>query len=524
MNKYADVLRMPLFLVVVVVYALAFFPAYSRMGFTAGVLVFVPVVAAGWLWGVSGGLLAGLLSVPLNQWLYTKSGLSAWEILFGRGGVEASVVVIITGVAVGRLCDLSRELRRAHDELEQRVRERAAEPAETNESLQADIAERKRVEEELKLSEERLRILFEYAPDGYYLNDLKGTFIDGNKQAEKITGYKREELIGKSFLKLNLLSLQQIPKAAMALARNLVGQPTGPDEFVLNRKDGDKIAVEIRTFPVKIKGKVLVLASARDITERKRTNKLLEQRTQELEEANERLKELDRMKSNFLSNVSHELRTPLASIKGFTETILREKDMDENNRQEFLQIVKEETERLAALINRLLNFSRIEIGRIKLKKEDIDLSAAVKEVIEGYKSQARLKQLNFLNELPEDLPPIYADSGNIKEVLSQLLENAIKYTEKYGKVAVSVKDQGNEVSVSVMDNGCGIPKEELPHIFERFYKVERPAEEVGGIGMGLALVKSIVEAHGGKVEVESELGKGSKFGFRLPINQIKKEV
>jgi len=519
MNKFTDLWRATLVITVLVVYALAFFPAYSRMGFTAGALVFVPVVAAGWLWGVSGGLLTGLLSVPLNQWLYTQAGLSAREILFGRGGAMASVVVVITGVAVGRLCDLSRELRRAHDELEQKVRERAAELAETNESLQADIAERKRVEEELKLSEERLRILFEFAPDGYYLNDLKGTFIDGNKQAEKITGYKREELIGKSFIKLNLLSLQQIPKAAMALARNLVGQSTGPDEFVLNRKDGGKIAVEIRTFPVKIKGKTVILGIARDITERKRTNKLLEQRTQELEEANERLKELDRMKSNFLSNVSHELRTPLASIKGFTETILREKDMDENNRQEFLQIVSEETERLATLINRLLNFSRIEIGRIKLKKENIDLIAAVKEVIEGYKSQARLKRLNLVHELPENLPLIYADSGNIKEALSQLLENAIKYTEKYGRVAVSVKDQGDEVSVSISDNGVGIPKEELPHIFDKFYKVERPAEQVGGIGMGLALVKSIVEAHGGKVEIESEVGKGSKFSFTLPKQQ-----
>ena len=168
------------------------------------------------------------------------------------------------------------------------------------------------------------------------------------------------------------------------------------------------------------------------------------------------------------------------------------------------------------MINRLLNLSRIEVGKIKPKKENIDLIAAVKEVIEGYKSQARLKSVNLVSELPGGLPPIYADSGNIKEVLSQLLENAIKYTEKYGKVAVSVKDQGKEVSVSVMDNGCGIPKEELPHIFDKFYKVERPAEQVGGIGMGLALVKSIVEAHGGKVEVESEVGKGSKFGFTLP--------
>jgi len=130
--------------------------------------------------------------------------------------------------------------------------------------------ERARAEENLKSSEERLRIIFEYAPDGYYLNDFKGNFVDGNKAAAKLTGYKRDELIGKSFLKLKLLSPKDIPKAAALLAKNALGQPTGPDEFTLNRKDGTQVVAEIRTFPVKIKGKALVLGNVRDITERKR--------------------------------------------------------------------------------------------------------------------------------------------------------------------------------------------------------------------------------------------------------------
>ena len=140
-----------------------------------------------------------------------------------------------------------------------------------------DITQRKRMEEELRSSEERLKILFEFAPDGYYLNDLKGNFVDGNKAAEEITGYKREELIGKSFLKLKLLSLGQIPKAAALLAKNALRQATGPDEFILNRKDGGQVAVAIRTFPVKIEGKTLVLSIARDITERKQAEEALRQ-------------------------------------------------------------------------------------------------------------------------------------------------------------------------------------------------------------------------------------------------------
>jgi PAS domain S-box-containing protein len=129
---------------------------------------------------------------------------------------------------------------------------------------------RKEAEEALRNSEERFKILFEYAPDGYYLNDLKGEFIDGNKSAEELTGYRRDELIGENFLELKLLSPKEIPKAASLLAKNALGKPTGPDEFTLNQKGGTQVAVEIRTFPVKIKGQTLVLGNVRDITERKK--------------------------------------------------------------------------------------------------------------------------------------------------------------------------------------------------------------------------------------------------------------
>jgi diguanylate cyclase (GGDEF)-like protein/PAS domain S-box-containing protein len=135
--------------------------------------------------------------------------------------------------------------------------------------LEAAETERKRAEEKLKNSEEWLKILFEFAPDAYYLTDLKGNFIDGNKAAEETVGYKRSELIGKNFLRLKLLPSEQIPKAAALLAKTALGQPTGPDEFTLNRKDGSQVAVEIRTFPVKVKDQAVVLGIARDITERK---------------------------------------------------------------------------------------------------------------------------------------------------------------------------------------------------------------------------------------------------------------
>jgi len=216
-----------------------------------------------------------------------------------------------------------------------------------------DITERKRAEEVIKSSEERLRILFEYAPDGYYLNDLKGNFIDGNIAAEKLIGYKKEELIGKSFLKSKILSPMQIPKAAALLAKNILGQPTGPDELTLNQKDGKQVTVEIRTFPVKIEGQNLVLGIARDITERKHAEEELKkahdelemrvkERTAELAIANKQLKkeleehkqtekEQDRLQAQLIhsekmagigtlaSGIAHEFNNLLQIMRGHTE-------------------------------------------------------------------------------------------------------------------------------------------------------------------------------------------------------------
>jgi len=146
-----------------------------------------------------------------------------------------------------------------------------------------DITERKRAEEKIKDSEERLKILFDYAPDAYYITDLKGKFTDGNIAAEKVIGYKKEELIGKSFLKLKLLSISDIPKAAKLLVKNLRGLPTGPDELILNRKDNSKVIVEISTYPVKIKGRTLALGIARDITERKQAEQKIKQGYEKLQ-------------------------------------------------------------------------------------------------------------------------------------------------------------------------------------------------------------------------------------------------
>ena len=174
-------------------------------------------------------------------------------------------------------------LERAHEELELRVEERTAELAKANEELRAEIVNRRHAEEALRESEERFKILFEFAPDAYYLNDLEGKFIDGNRAAEALIGYEREELIGKTFLELKLLPPKGIPKTAATLAKNRRGKPTGPDEFTLIRKNGTKVSAEISTLPTTIRGQTLVLGIARDITKRKQAEETLKKREKELE-------------------------------------------------------------------------------------------------------------------------------------------------------------------------------------------------------------------------------------------------
>jgi PAS domain S-box-containing protein len=211
-------------------------------------------------------------------------------------------------------------LKSAHQELEDRVRERTRELETANRELASEINERKRMEEELRSSEERLKIIFRYAPDAYYLNDAKGIFVDGNEAAEKMIGYKKEELIGKSFLKLKLLPPNQIGKAAALLAQNVVGKPTGPVEFTLFNKQGDSIMVEIRTFPVKIEGNSLMLGIARDISERKRAEEALKSSHQQLEE---RVKE----RTADLIKVNQDLEVEISERKKTEADLRAQKDL-----------------------------------------------------------------------------------------------------------------------------------------------------------------------------------------------------
>ena len=242
-------------------------------------------------------------------------------------------------------------------------------------------------------------------------------------------------------------------------------------------------------------------------------------KTRELEVANERLKALDRLKSDFVSNVSHELRTPLTAIKGAVDLILREVPGPLNEKQShYLARVRSNTQHLAGLINDLLDLSKIEEGKIELKATRVSLGGEIHEVVETLRPIASEKQMIVDVEIAAPSLLVWADRDKVTQVLMNLIGNAIKFTPAQGRVKVSViREEADWVKVVVGDNGPGIPLEEKEKIFDKFYQIA----EVGGAkpkctGLGLAISKVLVELHGGRIWVESEMNRGSTFSFTLP--------
>jgi signal transduction histidine kinase len=254
----------------------------------------------------------------------------------------------------------------------------------------------------------------------------------------------------------------------------------------------------------------------------------VEERTRVLREANERLQEADRRKDNFLANVSHELRSPLVTMLGYTELLLAEKMGTVNERQrQCLQVARSSGKRLRAFIEELMDFSRFELTRESMTFQPFDLREAVMQALAGLAPRFLERRLNVRQRVSSDTPLVLGDRDRILQVLSNLLSNAERHCRDGGKVMISAQQRRGFVLVSVQDNGSGIPAAHVAKIFDRLYQVgdvkdARSREQ--GLGLGLNIVKSIVEAHGGEVSVTSEVGKGSTFAFTLPLADAKTDT
>ncbi len=497
-----------------------------------------------------------------------------------------------------------------------------------------DITERIRAEDQLRSSEERLKILFEYAPDGYYLSDMKGRFVDGNRAAEKIIGYSRDELIGKSFLKLNILPRSQISRAAKLLAKNIRGKPTGPDELILRHKDGTHVTVEIRTFPVRIEDRMLVLGIARDVSARRkvelqlrrserRYRELVEnldaviyttdgfgvityvspaaemilgavpddcagkpfvrlihqddrQRYQGLEESvlrghagclecrtmspdgtqrwvqicsrpiseddrivgiqgvlsdttdskvaeealqkanadlQDAIRQLERSNQelrDFAHAAAHDLKSPLRGVGTIIDWIASDyADTFDDYGKTQLGLVRGRVARMADLIEGILRYS--EIGRFVHQKEDVDTGAVVRSV-----ASSGLVPDGFEFIVNGSFPTVRCQKAHVRCVFESLIANAVAYMDKqHGRITVACTEEQGHWRFSIADNGPGIDPKYFDRIFKMFQTLA-PRDEIESSGVGLALVRKIVEMWGGSIWVESNVGMGSTFSFTLP--------
>lgn len=228
------------------------------------------------------------------------------------------------------------------------------------------------------------------------------------------------------------------------------------------------------------------------------------------------IRRLETIRQDFVANVSHELKTPLTSIRGFTETLLEGALDDRENSRSFLQIIQDHADRLNELVNDLLSLSHLESKEMSLSKTIVDMRQEVEKIVQGFAAQLNKQEISAINNIPAKLL-ISADRGRIGQVLTNLIDNAIKFNTAKGKITISGADTGNAIRISVEDSGAGIPLHDMPRIFERFYRVDKArSRDLGGTGLGLAIAKHIVELHGGSIGVESTEGHGSRFWFTLP--------
>ena len=499
-----------------------------------------------------------------------------------------------------------------------------------------DVTELRLVQERLRSSEERLHLLFEYAPDAYYLNDLMGTFLDMNKATEALCGYPREELLGKSFLRLNLFPPKQLPRAAGYLAKNALGHPVGPVEFRLTRKDGTHTHIEVRTYPVRIGNKNVVLGIARDIsdrrkaegvlreseekfkvifeeaqegiiylnesgcvldankkaleilgqsadrivgthfietgilasedvlrfpglfqqvllgtqtpfelsitnqqgrklhlecsaslvrrkggskglvfmvrdvTERKQAEALLEALNRDLKATINDLERSNQDLRDFAHVAAHDLKAPLRGIANLAEWIVQDcaDKIDEQGRDNLI-LLQQRVSRMTLLIDGILRYA--EIGHDDQGVEMIDTQVLVAEVVEQIAPPQHIAI-----RVAGPLPVVSCERTALTQVFQNLLSNAVKYMDKSaGEIRVAATPAENGWTFRVADNGPGIPAEHFDRIFQMFQTLT-PSHRSDSTGIGLAIVKKIVQMHGGNVWVESQPGAGSTFLFTLP--------
>ncbi|MEW5692529.1 MAG: ATP-binding protein [Candidatus Hydrogenedentota bacterium] len=332
-------------------------------------------------------------------------------------------------------------------------------------------------------------------------NDYK--IITFNQMAEKITGYSKEEAIEKSCKEvffhehcgLDVCKSRCIFGKVLETGMTMINYEI---QMVNKRKPPTPLLINAAPLFDSTSIQIGCVTIFQDIS---------------------KLKEVDRMKSDFIALVSHELRTPMAAIKGSTDLILKQKLGPLNQEQiKLLNIASNNVNRLVRLVNELLDLSKIEAGELTIEKKSFIFSEILSEVIEILDQRIKKKNISIKTTIPDDLPPIYADPDGLKQVLINIIGNSIKFIQKRGKIIITTIKKDKEIVFKIQDNGPGIPSNDLPYIFDKFYRAKNSyTKKSGGAGLGLAIAKSIIEAHKGNITATSEEDKGASFTFTLPV-------
>jgi PAS domain S-box-containing protein len=353
--------------------------------------------------------------------------------------------------------------------------------------------------EEERRAEAEIRSLVDSVAEALVLVSPDGRVVSVNRRFEDLFGIPAGDVEGKAVDELEPL-----------LERVFADPADVTDRLRSGGGDLDRTTILTQAWP-RERQLALFAAPVRSVDRDLGTMFGLRDVTQE--------RELDRMKTEFVSQVSHELRTPLTAIKGFTDLILDGDAGEVSEEQaEYLAIVKSNADRLVTLINDLLDVSRIESGRIQLKLEPIDIRTIMESVMATMRPLADGKDQRMTLTAPDDLPLAFGDHDRIVQVTTNLVSNAHKYTQAGGAIDIAVARDGAFVLVAVRDDGMGIAADDIPRLFSRFFRVDNSlTREIGGTGLGLSIVKSMVEIQGGTVSLESELGTGSTFTFTIPV-------
>ncbi|MBN1867578.1 response regulator [Candidatus Sumerlaeota bacterium] len=374
-------------------------------------------------------------------------------------------------------------------------------------------------ENALRDNEERLKILFEFAPDAYYLHDLQGNFVDGNKAAESLFGFGRKEFSGKNVRELGILPEDQLARFSALLSENTLGNPTGPEEFSLKRRDGQKVNVEVRTFPVRIKGESLVLGIARDISQRK----IAEEETRRLERQVLQSQKLESL-GVLAGGIAHDFNNLLTGMLGNANLALLALPEDSPVR-DYIQEMETAGHRAAELTNQILAYS----GRAQFVMREIDLTDLVRDMVPLLEASVS-KSIALKYDLDSDLPAVRADAAQIQQVVMNLVTNASEAIgEASGNICVTTGvvqcdreflaetspdedlPEARYAFIEVADTGSGMDGETRSRIFDPFFTTK-----FMGRGLGLAAVQGIVRSHKGVMKVFSEPGMGSTLTVFFP--------